>query len=267
MKTKKLIVLTSILIFSGCSMKVAENKSGENRQDNKDLLMATLYQQRAAEYDALTYQAFNAAKKALHDDMKVMGLTRRQCIVVDIDETLLDNSPYQAECILENISYPERWDEWINSASCESVPGALEFLNFASENGYEIFYVTNRKEKFRKPTLENLKKAGFPNPVDDHLLMRTETSSKQARRDNISENYKISMLIGDNLNDFTDVFYKAPLQKRFALVDSLRNEFGQRFIILPNAMYGSWVDAIFEYQSGLSEAEMDSLMMNALEGF
>lgn len=255
-----------LLMASGCAFKV--DKDTEIRKNkNEALLLATLYHQQAAERDALSYQAFNLAKKMLMEDSKRMGLSKKPAVVVDIDETILDNSPYEAELILENIDYPARWDEWIHSASAEPLKGAVEFLTYAQEEGYDVFYITNRREKFRQPTLENLQKHGFPSAESAHLLMRTDESSKKERRENVSRTHRIVLLMGDNLSDFSAVFDEQPGSRRSALVDSLKNEFGFRYIVLPNTMYGAWLDAIYAYDYDLTEEQKLEVLYEHLRGF
>lgn len=266
-KNNLLILISLAFVLSSCSMKVDKGQQSEDTSSNEKLLHAVLFQQMAAEYDALAYQAFNLARKVVLNDMKISMLGKQQAIIIDIDETVLDNSPYEAECILENINYPEKWTEWIEKADAKAIPGALEFLRFASKNSYEIFYVTNRKDKFREATLRNLKKIGFPYVDNDHLFMRTTTSDKQPRRDLISKDHRIVLLIGDNLDDFSEVFYKKLSLEREELVDSLKNEFGNSFVILPNAMYGSWQQALIEKDKQLSDEELKKILYDKLKDF
>ena len=130
---KNIIVFLIIcvpLILSVQSCKNSNAFSGNNGDEpeltsNDHLVMATLYHQTAAEYRALCYQAFNVARYRLDESSKILGGMKKRSIIVDIDETMLDNSPYEAKCILEKISYPEGWDEWINKATAKPVPGAL----------------------------------------------------------------------------------------------------------------------------------------------
>jgi 5'-nucleotidase (lipoprotein e(P4) family) len=229
--------------------------------------MAILYQQSAAEYRALCYQAFNAAKYRLDQSSKMMGMMKKQAIVVDIDETVLDNSPYEANTILKGYMYPEGWNSWIDAAKAKAVPGALEFLKYAESKGIETYYISNRSENQRTQTLKNLISIGFPFAVDDHLLLKSKESSKKTRRDKVSENRFIVMLIGDNLNDFTEVFEKKSIPERFEMADSLKNEFGNRFIILPNAMYGDWEGALYNYDYSMEPGKKSEKRISSLVGF
>jgi len=228
--------------------------------------MATLFHQHSAERNALSYQAFNWASRMIDESKRRLGDPRKSAVIVDIDETILDNSPYQADCILENYTYPEAWKDWVDLADCNPLPGALEFVKYAESSACEVFYVTNRKEMLMDPTLENLAKHGFPFADEEHLLMRTDENSKEKRRNIIAKDYHIILLIGDNLDDFVNIFENLNSDARKVQVDSLRSEFGFRYIILPNAMYGSWESAIYEYKK-LSASEKLKLSKNILEGF
>jgi len=264
------VVGISALIFQSCKDSSAFNKPNNDDPElisSDHLTMAVLYQQTAAEYRALCYQAFNVAKYQLDQSMRIMGLQKQQAIVLDIDETVLDNSPHEAKCILNNTIYPAYWEEWINVMDAKPVPGSLEFLKYAESKSIEVYYVTNRKEKYREQTLENLKKVGFPNADNDHLFLRTDESSKEPRRKRISETTAITMLIGDNLNDFANVFEKKSVTERFILVDEMKTEFGSRFIVLPNAMYGAWEGALYDYDYSVSAKEKDNKRLQNLIDF
>jgi 5'-nucleotidase (lipoprotein e(P4) family) len=262
--------LISFLVINSCLNSNAFNSKPDPEPSvntNDQLTMAVLYQQTSAEYRALCYQAFNLAQLKLDQSLRVMGLMKQQAIVVDIDETLLDNSPYEAKCILDGINYPAFWDEWITKADAKPVPGALEFLQYAGSKGIKVFYITNRKEKSREATLRNLVSLGFPNTDNEHLLMQTDQSSKKLRRDKVAETHFIIMLIGDNLNDFSEIFEKKLIPERFEMADSLKKEFGNRFIILPNAMYGDWESALYNYDYTGSADERADLRRSKLTGF
>lgn len=258
-----------ILVVTSCSNSVAFNspKPEPSVSSNDYLEMAILYQQTAAEYRALCYQAFNAAKYRLDQSSKMMGMMKKQAIVVDIDETVLDNSPYEANTILKNWIYPEGWEEWINKADAKPVPGSLEFLKYAETKGVETYYISNRKESQRAKTLKNLITAGFPFATDDHLFLKEKDSSKKLRRDKVSENRFVVLLIGDNLNDFTEVFEHKSIPERFELTDSLKSEFGNRFIVLPNAMYGDWEGALYNYDYSVDWNKKDEKRKKNLLGF
>ncbi len=221
--------------------------------DNRYLLMATLYHQQAAEYQALCYQAYNLAALRLVESLQDQSINKARAVVVDVDETVLDNSPYQAACILNNYNYPEGWDEWCQKAIALPVPGALDFLKLAEGYGVAIFYVTNRKAHLREATAANLREQGFPLSGETHLLMREEESDKESRRATIREKYHISLLIGDNLGDFASGFNDSDQDNRMARTTESRGSFGKQWIVLPNPMYGDWESVFFRGKRALDK--------------
>jgi 5'-nucleotidase (lipoprotein e(P4) family) len=266
MKRNISIALITILLglLSGCNQQL---ETHENQPSNEYLLAATLYHQQAAEVEALCYQAFNIARLRLDEKLEETGNPFRLAIVLDIDETLLDNSPYEANTILENINYPEGWDDWMNKANAAALPGAVDFLSYANEQGVGIFYITNRKEKYREQTMKNLLAVGFPQAVDDHLLLRTDESSKEKRRNTVSENHEIFLLLGDNLGDFDRIFDEKTSAERAAWVEEMQNDFGKKFIILPNAMYGDWMSALYNYDNALDNQKKIAFLKDNLIRF
>ena len=183
------------------------------------------------------------------------------------DETVLDNSPHEAKCILNNALYPAYWEEWMNASNAKPIPGALEFLKYAETKGVEVFYITNRNDRYRTQTLKNLQDLNFPFAENDHLLMKTDESSKKSRRDLVSKTRKIILFLGDNLNDFSEVFEKKTVPERFEITDNMQNEFGKHFIVLPNAMYGEWEGALYEYDYTISGEEKNKLRHKYLQSF
>ena len=283
MKVNRFIAICLVItFFSACKQKQTKDQvktqtytktltdtlSRDNSNPNEHMVMAVMYQQTAAEYRALCFQAYNLARFMLDKDLDNKKINQPRCIVLDIDETVLDNSPYEARCILEKLIYPNKWADWIAKASAKSVPGALEFIKYARANGVEVYFVTNRKENERQSTIDNLKNAGFPAADSNHLLMRTETSSKEIRRTKIKERRHISLLFGDNLADFSDAFDgKLSVQDRFNAVEKLKKEFGTRFIVLPNAMYGDWEGAVYSGDFSLADSVKKVKRYNSLTGF
>ncbi len=257
-----------ISFFLALVVTVACTHSHEEKVviDNESLLMATLYQQQAAEYTALCYQTYNLATLRLHQILEDKKSEKPLAIVVDVDETVLDNSPFEAKSILENSDYPTYWKEWCELANARAIPGALEFLSLAAKQGVETFYVTNRKVEFQQVSMKNMEDKGFPNVDDAHMLFRTDESNKENRRQKVLETHEIVLLIGDNLNDFTELFEANTESERAKNVEKLKAEFGKKFIVLPNAMYGAWVDAIIGDQ-GLSKAEKLQRLREALVTF
>jgi len=234
---------------------------------------ATLYMQKAAEYRALCYQAFNLAHWQLDHDLNKKTIKKLpkhlrkmpMAVVVDIDETVLDNSPSQAYGIKNRIGFNLKdWYEWGEMRKAKAIPGSVEFLTYAHSKGVRVFYVSNRDEVQKQATMDNLKKVGFPDVTDETVMLRGKESGKLARRQVISQKYRIVILMGDNLDDVSEVFEKKSVADRFAEVDKIKDEWGKRFIVLPNAMYGTWENAIYEYQR-LTDAEKAKKRAEALE--
>ena len=233
-----------------------------------------LYMQKAAEYRALCYQAFNLARLQLDADLDKKNVKRLpkaerkmpRAIIVDIDETVLDNSPAQARGINTNTPYNSKdWYAWSNLGKAKAVPGAVDFLNYAVSKGVKIFYISNRDDKNEKQTtIENLKKVGINDVTADDVMLRTSEASKDARRAVVTAKYRVVLLVGDNLDDFTSAFEKKSVTDRFGETDKAKDWWGKKFIVLPNAMYGTWENAIYEYQR-LTEAQKAEKRAAALE--
>lgn len=239
--------------------------SGKKVYDQEHMVASTVWVQNAAEVRALQYQAFNIATQKLKTDLKWAKSDTPRAVVVDADETIIDNSPYQAKNILENKTYNSAsWGEWVEEARATAIPGAVEFLNYADKNGVEIFYITNRKINGFNATYKNLKKLGFP-VKKENMLLRTDTSSKVARRKVVTSKYRIVLLMGDNLDDFDDIFEKKSIEDRFSETDKLKKRFGSRYIVLPNPMYGTWEGAIYNYDYKKTDETKDKDRKKALK--
>ncbi len=241
--------------------------------DNEYQAGATLYMQKAAEYRALAYQAYNLARWQLDADfdkknVKKLPKTEQKeprAIMVDLDETILDNSPAQAYNIKNRLPFDlKRWYAWGDMRKAKAIPGSVDFLKYANSKGVKVFYVSNRDEVQKQATMDNLRNDGFPDVTDDDVMLRTGDSSKEGRRQIILQKYRIVFFMGDNLDDHSNVFEKKSVADRFAEVDKVRDQFGKRYIVLPNAMYGTWENAIYEY-GRLTDAQKAEKRVNALE--
>lgn len=267
MKKTIIISLITLLVISfGCKTNSVTTTSQSDIKTVKETskrehsVQALLWQQRAAEYKALCHQAYNIAK------LRIDALANKQhikpiAIVTDIDETVLDNSPYNARMVKSDSGYTSKsWISWGKERRARVVPGALDFFNYANKKGVTIFYLSNRYNVQKSETIDNLKKAGFPNVDETHVLLRTNSSGKQARRDIISKTHQIVMLLGDNLSDFSEDFDKQPSKKRNALVLEKKKSFGNNFIVFPNPMYGDWENkGIYESSYKWTDKQKDSI--------
>jgi len=222
----------------------------QTQVDNTYLEAAVLWQQSSGERRALSYQTFALARILLDRDLRTNRRSKmKRAIIVDVDDTVLDNSGFQAWRIRNRRPYDEQeWTEWCNRAVATAVPGAVEFLRYANSRGVRVFYISNRKQVEKEGTATNLKQLGFPEVNEQTLLVKTDSksSSKEPRRVAISSKYKVVLLMGDDLNDFAEVFENSRTgSARIDAVERNKAQFGARFIVLPNPMYGHWEDAIY----------------------
>ena len=250
MKTTIKLLLLSVLIFISCKTNYKTQKAVNETEKETEFqipvreysVQSVLWQQLSAEYKALCFQAFNIAKLQLDKAIEENKNSNKPlAIVTDIDETLVDNSPFNAKMIKDNVEYhKENWIKWGKLEAATAIPGALEFLKYANSKGVQIFYISNRYKIEEPETLRNLAKLGFPNVDTTYIFLKTTTSGKEQRRQKVLENNNIVMLLGDNLSDFSMLFDKKGTKERDLLVNKFKNEFGKRFIVLPNPMYGDW---------------------------
>jgi 5'-nucleotidase (lipoprotein e(P4) family) len=230
-------------------------------------LWGAMWQQKASEYKALCFQAYNVARLRL-DFILQQQHVKPIAIVTDIDETVLDNSPYAVHRALKDSGYSdESWITWTSKAACDTIPGALSFLKYASRKGVHIFYITNRLEVERNATIKNLQQWNFPEASHDHLFLKQTASGKEPRRSMVSKDYEIVLLCGDNLSDFSDVFDKQPLPDRDNRVIENAQLFGEKFIVLPNVSYGDWEGALYNFKYTLSAAQKDSVILHQLKTY
>ncbi|HEX8069251.1 MAG TPA: 5'-nucleotidase, lipoprotein e(P4) family [Pyrinomonadaceae bacterium] len=243
-----------VLALAAHAPRAAAQQPAPAPADNEYQVGSILWTQQAGEWRALAYQAFALARLRLDEDLRKNKKKKPQrAVVVDVDETVLDNSPQQAYLVKQRKAFNQPdWAAWVARAEAAALPGAVEFLRYAASKGVRVFYVTNRSEAERAGTAENLNRLGFPTADKETLLLRADASSKEARRQAVAAQYRIVLLLGDNLNDFAEVFEKKTVSERLAAVEQNRDQFGARFIVLPNAMYGDWENAIYQ---GLAPGE------------
>jgi 5'-nucleotidase (lipoprotein e(P4) family) len=217
--------------------------SVEASMQQDENVTSILWYQQSAEADALYRQGYELAKLRL-DQALQHKTDKDKAIILDIDETVLNNSPFLAQIVQKNISFNEGWDEWVSQANAKPLPGALEFLQYADMKGITIFYVTNREKHLYEATEKNLKKAGFPQIDNGHLILLTDEVSKESRRKAIEKNHNVILLLGDNLIDFSKEFDSLDAEERKRQVELMKNRIGNKFIVFPNPMYGNWEEAL-----------------------
>lgn len=254
MKNKKILSLLAVAItaisMTGCSNLYSKSEDKVTLTYDelvaRENMMATNWYQTSGEARALYLQGYNIATQRLKEYLKTPH-TKPYSIVLDLDETVLDNSPYQAENIILGRGYDSKsWDEWVNMKKAKAVPGAKEFLQFADKNGVKIYYISDRTESQLEATIQNLRAEGIPVQANDSVLLKNkdDKSGKVNRREYVKNHTQLIMLFGDNLSDF-DLFSSKSIDERNAKVEELSKEFGDRFIIFPNPLYGAFETAIY----------------------
>lgn len=254
-----------LLLLLALGQGQAQTERGGQPHEQLD---AVLWVQQSAEYQAAALQAYNQARAAL--DMALADTTWTAAleqtgpfgqlppaVILDVDETALDNSPHQGRLILGDMVFNRAsWDRWVKEELAEPVPGALQFCQYAALRGVTVFYVTNRRDHLREATRNNLRKMGFPLADDrETLFTRGDISAKGPRRAAIAQQFRILLLLGDNTADFAPGFRGAGIDERAALTEQYADWWGRRWIMLPNPMYGSWEEALpgFDYSQSRSE--------------
>lgn len=199
------------------------------------------WMQQSGEYRALAYQAFNTAKVMFDQSSAASG--KKRAVVSDLDETLIDNSKEAAYCAVKHQAFdPKLWTEWCEAKQAGAIPGAVEFANYVNSHNGTMFFVSNRKTGTEyQPTIDNLKALGFKNVTEETVLLKDKASNKAERFKKIEDmGYEIVMYLGDNLDDFTGDIYGKQNGDRRAFVDSNKKDFGVKYIVLPNPLYGGF---------------------------
>ena len=244
-------------------------------------LNATAWVQSAAEAKIAARQIYRVAARQLDVALRDKGWSAAveqlpgfkklpPAVILDLDETVLDNSAYNARLVRTDTTYTSAgWESWVSQAAAPAIPGAVEFLNYATKRGVQIFYISNRTAVEEAATRANLVKLGIPiQGPTDHVLLYGErpewTSDKTSRRRLVAQNHHVLMLIGDDLNDFAPAKPKT-LQQRLDLMRQYDAYWGERWMLLPNPLYGSWEGALFDYKNDLSRQEMLKRKYDALQ--
>ncbi len=224
----------------------------------------------AAEFDAIAMQAYRAASDDLPRFIADKSWTAMPgqknygqlppAIIFDVDETLISNVGFQ------EIRVPpfknSDLDDWNASNTATAIPGAAEFAKLARDQGVELFFVTNRPCE-KKPgvsercpqqtvTVQDINEAGIPADAD-HVMLANERPDwdreKVIRRNLVAQNYRVIMLVGDDLSDFIPCVRKkvyAPCKEGATVASRQRQTelyssyWGAGWYVLPNPMHGSW---------------------------
>jgi 5'-nucleotidase (lipoprotein e(P4) family) len=257
--------------------------SGPAPDDN---LNAVAWTQTAIEHDLVYREIYRAAGKKLRtaledphwdalpkrDRAEALSPKLKPAVIVDIDETVLDNSPYQARLVVAGKSYDEfTWAAWCREKRARPLPGALEFARDAAKRGVTVFYLSNRAQDLNAATLENLRADGFPVESDQVFLglgtvvhgCEQIGTEKGCRRALVGRTHRVLMQFGDQIGDFVDVDVNTPDGRR-AAIEPYASWIGERWFVLPNPTYGSWEPALFNNDWTQAAAERRKAKLDAL---
>jgi acid phosphatase len=277
---KQLIAGTALTALAGCAtvqMRLDDGTPdcGADRPLADGAGRATLWIQRSAEYRASAEGIYRSAlqglQRGLADATRSAEPTQTSgfsalppAVVMDIDETVLDNSTPQARMLLAGIcpgDFEVFWDSWIAERAAPAVPGAAAFIRAARElkdpegRPVRVFLITNRECGARvgvesscpqqDDTLANLRTLGLDAAtLDDDVMLKGEepgwTSEKLSRRQRVAEGYRIVLNVGDDLADFVPDSREQSLAERETARCRHLEWWGERWFVIPNPMYGSW---------------------------
>ena len=251
------------LALTGCA--ATGKTDADPSHDNTD---AVIWLQSSTEYAAVAAGVYAAATAALREmAQNASAPTDGMAIVLDVDETVLDNSPYQGQLIFDDANYGrESWDRWVALRAAADVPGVVDFIGNAQSLGFHVVFITNRPCRVRPdstdvcPQIEdtrvNLEAVGIDTslttlflrgqqpPTPCRALLTPEeqatgtwsSSDKTSRRECVELDRKIVRLFGDQLGDFTEE-HGAPGRSTAA---DFKEKWGSTWFMLPNPTYGGW---------------------------
>lgn len=242
---KTLMVLAcSVSLLCGCSSQATKKGDDATTELYQRNVLALSWMQNAAEYRALCYQAYNGAYEHVKASLK-QKTDKPRAIILDLDETVIDNIPAEAtinEVARNGKDFNDYWLAWESMASANAMPGAAEFLKKVDKLGVQIFYVSNRSCMNVDFTNKNLKSLKFP--MKNKIRCKDNTSNKKARFDKILEKYNVVAFLGDNATDFPISIYGVNGEDRNKIVDKNSSQFGVKYFVLPNPVYGEWFSQI-----------------------
>jgi 5'-nucleotidase (lipoprotein e(P4) family) len=261
------LLLLGVFVIPGC----ANLRTGQSGAASDDRLGAILWQTTSVEYRVVAQSIYGAAKSHLERalaDRQWTALPAQgeniqhlpPAVIMDIDETVIDTSRFQSLLVKTGARFSRaQWRDWSSQNAPGAVPGAVEFISLAQSRGVTVFFVTNRDHATESVTRNHLASAGIKLPDDiDTVLSQSEHpdwgTDKGSRRDFIAKSYRVLMLFGDDLADFISE-YRTSAQARMSEAMQ-HNEWGTKWFMLPNPMYGSWESSLYDFNSDLSMDEI-----------
>jgi len=146
--------LLTISVIVACSASLAGCATDQRTarfQLEQQNVSAINWMQQSGEYDALAYQTFNGARQAFDAAKPTKG--RRKAVIVDLDETMIDNTAYAGWRVKQSVPYTEKtWARWMAAEQAGPIAGAVEFARHVNANGGTMFYVGDNLNDFGAAT-------------------------------------------------------------------------------------------------------------------
>jgi 5'-nucleotidase (lipoprotein e(P4) family) len=238
-----LLLAGAVLGGNGCAPRhapsvtpaPASTASTVPRSVRKDLL----WFRASAEYRGLAREVYRSATEHL-GELAAGKAKGTWAVILDADETILDNSLNERRLADRGETYSEKqWAVWVREKAATAIPGAVDFATAVHAKGGRIVVVTNRADSLCAPTRDNIRSVGI---VADVVLCQTGPSDKNPRFAMVESGHaaadvpalQVVAWVGDNIQDFPKLTQ--------AVRDTPNGyiEFGHRYFLLPNPMYGSW---------------------------
>ncbi|MCP4460976.1 MAG: 5'-nucleotidase, lipoprotein e(P4) family [Cytophagales bacterium] len=255
MKNVLYISLTVLLIGCQSPPTGQQDEADYSRQITEQSVLANLWFQQSAEMTASYLQSYNYAKILLDAKLDTARKEGKYGVVLDIDETVLDNSPEAVSRIKKGDTFNKKdWKKWSDESRAKELPGVKDFVDYAIERNIEVFYISNRMVDELDATMKNLRELGFPNADEQHIFLKSTTSDKTDRRAIVSDQVEVLLYVGDNLRDYQDIFGKRGDDMGKNLVYEKRQELLNNFVILPNPIYGEWEKPIYGNDMGMTDS-------------
>ena len=232
--------------------------------------LGLLWVKHAAEYQAVAKQVYRSATMALPGfvaDKSWSAMPGQQdaadlppAVILDVDETVVSNVDFQLT--FERPFANQKLDSWSASVPSTPVPGVRDFVEAARAAGVTVFFLTNRPCEpiagnddpcpQKQTTIDDIREAGIPVEKEFISLSGEQPGwdrEKLVRREVIARDYRVIMLIGDDLGDFVPCARKKVVDpctapgtraSRAAAIEEYDALWGAGWYILPNPMHGSW---------------------------
>ncbi len=205
---------------------------------------ATHWQRNSLEYCRLTLSAYDGALAAARRLAKA-NKPRQWIVLMDADETVIDNSLFERERQSCGGEFKDgQWESWVAASMARDVPGAAAFTNAVHRLGGLVGIVTNRRAADDAITRANLKQAGI---WFDYEIGMAETSDKTVRwrgavlalKKKFGGQPKAVMWVGDQVTDLAILGKTGEILRAMTQKDSGAGV-GVNLFLLPNPMYGNW---------------------------